>query len=683
MITQRKRLAIVLGLALTVLMPSALAKETATTAPEFKIPVPYAAKIQQTTPQQDFFLHVNAGWLQNTKMKPYEYIVSSFSFAEDKVYDQMKVLTQDAIKHNAKGTANTDEKNIANLYACIKDTKGREKAGLGNLAPILKRIESIQNLQEYANTMADLCKHSQIPNPLIGAFGIVNDPVENTRYIVALPGPVTKLSREQVENPNNEHLFNLKRNYTRDILHLYGRDEATATKTANDIFNLQKDLALHSPSVADKEDVFKLGRNVNLADLKKLYTHVDVEAMLNAGGVGPKNGINSWFLIDPQLTARFNELYTPDKLPLFKEYAVYSILAKFSDLLSKDYEKLETTYEKNAIGSEAEESQERRDLKKSEDLLDSVYGRLYAHKYFDESRKQEVTSYVKLIMNNYRKNLEKVDWMSPATKEKALLKLDKMDINIGYPEAWPDYYDKLEIKAPKDGGVLINNMLSALELSSQWEHSKIGTPVRKDLWASMEPQTINACYEPTDNSINFPAGILQAPFYDKKADYYTNLGGVGMVMAHEITHCFDNNGALFDELGRHRNWWTPADYAAFKNRQQNVINYYNRFVLTDGKHVNGAQTISENIADLGALSCLTQIIGHNTEGLRKAYTNFAVIWRSKFTNPVLQILMEDVHALPHARVDGVLSSTDGFYEAYDVKPGDKMYVAPEARAKLW
>jgi putative endopeptidase len=683
MITQRKRLAIVLGLALTVLMPSALAKETKATAPEFKVPIPYPAKIQQTTPQQDFYLHVNADWLQNTKMKPYEYIVSSFSFAEDKIYDQLKELTKDAIKHNANGTANTDEKNIANLYACIKDKKGREKAGLGNLAPILKRIESIQNLQEYANTMADLCKHSQIANPLIGAFGIVNDPVENTHYIVGLPGPLTKLSKEQIENPNNEQLFNLYRNYTRDLLHLYGRDEATATKNANDIFNLQKDLALHSPAAADREDIYKLGRNANMTELKKLYTHVDVEAMLNAGGVGPKNGINSWYLVSPQLTSRFNELYTPDRLPLFKEYAVYSTLAKFGNLLGKDYAKLESTFEKESIGATTEESQERRDLKLNEDLIDSLYGRLYAHKYFDEARKQEVTSYVKLIMNNYRKKLEKVAWMSPATKEKALLKLDKMDINIGYPEAWPDYYDKLNFKAPKDGGVLVNNVLSALEVASQWEHARIGTPVRKDLWESLEPQTINASYEPTDNSINFPAGILQAPFYDKKADYYTNLGGVGMVAAHEVTHCFDNNGAAYDELGRHRNWWTPADYAAFKNRQQNVINYYNRFVLTDGKHVNGAQTISENIADLGSLNCLTEIIGHNPEGLRKAYTNFAVIWRSKFTNPVLQILMEDVHALPLVRVDGVLGSTDGFYEAYDVKPGDKMYVAPEARAKLW
>jgi putative endopeptidase len=258
-----------------------------------------------------------------------------------------------------------------------------------------------------------------------------------------------------------------------------------------------------------------------------------------------------------------------------------------------------------------------------------------------------------------------------------------MDINIGYPEAWQEYIDHLDIHSPQEGGCLINNVLTLFNQTAQWNRARIGTPVRKDLWEDMTPQTINAAYLLTDNSINFPAGILQPPFYNSKATRYTNLGGVGTIIAHEITHSFDNDGAQFDELGRHRNWWQPSDYEEFKKRQEKIVEYYDRYLLPDGTRLNGTQTLSENIADLGGLTCITDIIGHNPEGLRQAYQNFGTIWRDKSSDSLLKAMLENIHALPHARVDGVLSSTEGFYYAYPLKPGDPMYVAPEDRAKLW
>ena len=703
MTSAKKRAAILLSLALTVFSSTVWAQATTTTpvkkasaktaattvmakaktAPDFMVQVPYTGNGEPVPAQQDFYLHVNAGWLKNTKLKPYEAISSAFSQADDKVQEQMTELTQKALKHQAAGRATPDEQKVANLYACILDKEGRNKTGLGNLVPVLKRIEAVHDLQGYAETMADICKHNQNVPTLVGNYEITNDPINNDRYVVAIKEPHVSLSREQVENEKNEQLFGFYRDHIRDILHLYGRDQATATKTAQDIFNLQKDLALHSQTIADKADPSKSSSKLNLKEVKKLYTHLDAEKMLNAAGVGPKNGIKEWYVGDKGQIDRVNALYTPQNLPLLKEYGIYALLSAYGNLLTEDYQNATNNFEKLASGTETVEAPERQNLKTNSGLLNQVYGRLYASTYFGEDRKQEVKSYLQLIMDEYRKKLEQLDWMSPATKKKALLKLDKMDINIGYPEAWPEYIEQLQIKAPGEGGSLINNVLSMGELVSSWERDKVGKPVRKDLWEDMMPQTINAGYNPTDNSINFPAGILQAPFYDTKADRETNLGGIGMVIAHEITHCFDNNGAQFDELGRLRNWWTPADYAEFKKRQAGVVSYYNRFMLPDGKHVQGAQTLSENIADLGSLSCLSDIVKDDSQGLRRMYTNFAVIWRSKMTDAISELMLEDIHSLPYIRVDGVLSSTDAFYKVFDVKPGDAMYVAPELRAKLW
>ena len=651
-------------------------------APDFTVQVPYKGDGKPTAPQQDFYLYVNAGWQKTTKIPADSGSVSSFKDAGDRKDKQLEELTKLAVKHAAAGTATQDEKNIANLYACIKDQKSREQAGLGNLKPILESIEGIQSNQEYAEKIATLFKqHGGIPG-MVGPYGGFNDLENNDKYVATLEGPAG-LPREQLESKSNDEYFAKYRDHIRDVLHLYGRDEKAAAKTANDIFNLQKDLGLHSLTVAERSDPTKRFRTLDLAGLQKLYSHLNVEAMLNAGGIGPKDGIHSWLIQDPAQMARFNELNTPALLPTLKEYSIYSLLDSHSALLGRQYQKLAIEFGKVSEGSEKAPTQKKMDLDLTEGLLAPIYGRLYGKTYFSDASKKEVTGYVQLVLQHYRNELQQLDWLTPATKAMAIKKLDNMDINVGYPEAWPDYLDQLQVKSPKEGGVLINNTLDMVALINTWDRQRIGTPVRKDYWDEVLPQTINAFYTPTDNSINFSAAILQKPFFDPKADRETNLGGVGVVIGHEITHCFDNTGSKFDYLGRMRNWWQPADYEAFSKRQERISAYYSRFLLPDGTRVNGQQSLTENTADLGGMNTITQIIGHNPEALRRAYKNFAIIWRSKASDRYLQDELSDVHALPYVRVIGVLGSTDGFYEAYPVKPGDKMYVAPEDRVKLW
>ncbi len=677
MIKNYKKMTAALTLALLLSASASFAK-----APDFTVQVPYTGNGTPTTPQQDYYLHMNAAWLKNAKIAPDEGSNSSFTIAGDKTNKQLIEMTKQAIRHQSAGTATMDEKNIANMYACIKDQKGRDKAGLGNLSPLLKRIENITNLQEYAETMADMSKQGLVKNSMIGGFDTINDLIDNDRYAIGLEPPST-LPREFVEDKKNDAFLTKYKSYIRDVLHLYGRSTEAASKSAEDILNLQKDLSLHSYTVAEKANPSKISNKLNLTELQKLYSHVNVTAMLDAGGIGPKAGIQNWYVLDPGLASRLNELYTPDRLSTLKEYAIFSILGGYSNYLGQDYQKLSAAFDISASGAASEPSPEKRDLQLNESLLSFSYGRQYAITYFDEARKNLVKSYVQLIMDTYRTKLQNLTWMTPETKKMALKKLDNMDINIGYPEAWQEYIDHLDIKSPKEGGVLINNVLTLFDQINTWQRNRVGMAVRKDLWDNMTPQTINAAYNPANNSINFPASILQPPFFDAKASREANLGRIGSCIAHEITHCFDNNGAQFDELGRQRNWWQPSDYAEFKKRQEKVAAYYSRYVLPDGTHVKGEQTLSEDIADLGALSCITEIIGHNPKDLRQAYENYGILWRQKFTDQYLQFYLTDIHSLHYIRTDGVLSTTDGFYEAYQIVPGDPMYVAPEDRVHLW
>ena len=672
-----KKLTAALTLTLLLSVSTSFAK-----APDFTVQVPYTGNGKPTTPQQDYYLYMNASWLKNAKIAPDEAIASTFVTVENKKDKQLLELTKQAIKHQAAGTATQDEKNIAKLYACIKDQQGREKAGLGDLAPMLQRIEKITSPQDYAETMAELCSHNESISAPLGDYAVINDLINNDNYIIALAEPAS-LSREQVENKNNTAFFTQYQDHISDVLQLYGRSKDAATKAAQAIFDLQKDLGQHSLTIAEGANLAKSIRKLDLVGVQKLYSHINAEAMLNAGGIGPKSGINTWYVHDPGLNARFNDLNTPELLPTLKDYTIYSVLDGYGILLDRKHQKLSTAFAKLATGAKAEASPEKLDADLNQQLLSRTYGRLYATTYFDEAHKNQVKSYIKLIIDHYRDKLQKLDWMTPATKKMALKKLDNMDINVGYPEAWQDYIDHFTIKSPQEGGNLINNVLAMSNQVAAWDRSRVGKPVRKDYWEDSTPQTINAFYNLLDNSINFPAAILQAPFFDAKADRETNLGGVGMFIGHEISHCFDNTGAQYDEQGRLRNWWQPSDYAEFKKRQDKIVAYYNRFLLPDGTRLNGEQTLTENTADLGGLNCITELIGPNPEGLRRAYQNFGIIWRSKATDRILQELLADIHSLSYVRVIGPLSTTDGFYKAYDVKPQDAMYVAPEDRVKLW
>lgn len=311
-------------------------------------------------------------------------------------------------------------------------------------------------------------------------------------------------------------------------------------------------------------------------------------------------------------------------------------------------------------------------------------GELYAQNYFSKEAKQNVEKMISDIIDVYRTRIEKLTWMSDTTKEKALKKLDTMQINVGYPEDVQSYMDDVEIKSAADGGSYFENMLaiSKEQVKNLIEHQD--EPIDKNDWG-MAVYTVNAMYDSLANSITFPAGILQAPIYDVNASYEENLGGIGYIIAHEITHAFDNNGAKFDENGNATDWWTEEDYSAFSKLCKDVEAFYDGEEAAPGIAVNGELTLSENIADLGAVSCITEIVSHlDNPNYEALYKSIARTWASSSSREYMQYVSQtNVHCLDKLRTNRTIVNDQEFYDTFGIKENDGMYVAPEDRVHIW
>lgn len=312
------------------------------------------------------------------------------------------------------------------------------------------------------------------------------------------------------------------------------------------------------------------------------------------------------------------------------------------------------------------------------------FGRLYAEQCFSGQDKENVTAMIRQILAAYKKRILALDWMGDETKANAVKKLDSMTLKVGYPDHFTDVHATARITPPEQGGTLIGNVLALMRAETAFDLEEGKKPVDKEKWA-MTPQTVNAYYNPSGNEIVFPAGILQEPFYSPEADLATDMGGIGMVIAHEISHAFDSSGAMYDEKGNYKMWWTEEDLENFRALAGKVADYYDGQEGFEGRFVNGEQTLGENIADLGSLSCVTSIVGDDTDGLRALFTRFATIWASKYMDEaMIRRLNTDVHSPAKVRVNAVLRNTDAFYLAYpQLREGDKMYLAPEQRVGIW
>ena len=360
------------------------------------------------------------------------------------------------------------------------------------------------------------------------------------------------------------------------------------------------------------------------------------------------------------------------------------MLSNFGGLLNREFTDAAEAYNAALMGVEGSLTDEENAAQEVQQYLADYLGQAYVEKYFSAEAKADVEAMIDEMLDVYAQRIQALDWMSETTKAKAVEKLEAITVNVGYPDEWDDLFDDVDILSAEEGGSYFDNILAMSKATLAEMAAEQDEPVDRGQWA-MSAYTVNAYYSPQNNSINFPAGILQAPLYDVDADRTENLGGIGYVIAHEITHAFDNNGATFDAQGNQSDWWTEEDYAAFQALCEKVVAFYDGVEAAPGIACNGALTISENVADLGALACITQIESEEEEpDYATLYRTAARTWRGTASRETRAYLaLADVHAPDKLRGCRALQSLDEFYDAFGIQPGDGMYLPEEARVQIW
>ncbi|MDY3618539.1 M13 family metallopeptidase [Agathobaculum sp.] len=625
--------------------------------------------------KDDFYATVNKTWLDSSVLK-------SGTPISGTLYDLMfdtEPLTK-LIKQAIQAPKNEDEKRISALYHNIMDWDARNAAGL---APIQPYLDAVQNAKTLDDLMA--IKHKMADelasNILIG-FGLTTDAKDSTQYTLAFstfsPSLTKEIYAEDGGAKKDAYLT-----YVQTVLQIAGQDEASARADANRFWEMEKALSPNRLDQQEYGDIDKIYNVYTMEQLKALFPHVDLDAVFADSGLAFSDKI---IVADTKLleatASYFDDAHVEDLKLLMR----VSLLISFGNYLSRDFWDASDAYQTAFLGTEGSLSDEETATQLIQALLSDELGHLYVKAYFSEKAKADVEDMVHDFIKIYKERIQKLDWMSDATKKKAIEKLDTMGVKVGYPDdgKWNDLLRGVTLKTKAEGGSYFDNMITIAKANKQLLIDWQGKPVDKGLWP-MSAYTVNACYMATNNEIVFPAGILQPPMYDVNASREENLGGIGYVIAHEITHAFDNNGAKFDKNGNATDWWTAEDYAAFQKLCDQAVSFYDGVESAPGIPCNGTLTLSENIADLGAAACILEATKmESNPDLETLFRTMARTWASTMPRETAVYYAQiDVHAPDKLRGSRVLQSLDDFYEVFDIQPGDGMYLPPEDRLSIW
>lgn len=418
-----------------------------------------------------------------------------------------------------------------------------------------------------------------------------------------------------------------------------------------------------------------------LGELKTLLPNVDLDAVLTASGIENAERI---MVSDVGALKAAAALYDDAHLALLKTAARLALLQSVATSLNQGFMDAYFDFVLAYYGVDARQSNEQIAAQQVQALLADYLSRAYVDEYFSAKAKADVEEMIGEFIAIYKERILAQDWMSAETKAKAVKKLDTMGVKVGYPDSWESCLDRAEIKSPAEGGSFFSNVIAIQMAMKQDVLAHQNDAPDKSEWI-MTPFTVNACCNPSANDITFPAAILQSPLYDVNASREENLGGIGYIIAHEITHAFDNNGAKFDENGSAADWWTAEDYAAFRQKCQAVAEWYDGQEAYPGIACSGVLTISENVADLGAAKCIVAAAKKlDHPDLDKLFRAVANTWASTTSRQMREYLaVTDVHAPDKLRCNRVLQTLPEFYTTYDIQPGDGMWTAPETRVSVW
>lgn len=679
--------------ALLVAAPALLAQQRVTTPNQ---PVQHGIAVRNMDPSvkpgDNFFLYANGGWIARTQIPADRAGMGVFTALLDKSRKNVAAIVQEAASANAP--AGSNQRKIADLYASYMDAKTLDALGLKPLQPELDKVKAIQSKQELATMMGSLLRADVDPLndtnfQTLNLFGMWTSPGFRDASVYAvylLQGGLTLPSRDYYLS-DAARMQEIRTKYTQHIaamLQLAGYSQPA--ERAQKILALEQSIAKVQESLADSEIVEHANNVWTPADFQAKAPGLDWSAYFAGAGLEHQQEFYVW---QPSAFTGESALVASTPLDTWKDWLTFHLLEQSGPYLSQPFAQEDFNFEgKVLVGVQQEQPRWQRAVDLVNDALGDAVGQLYAQKYFPPQAKAEAQDMVAHLIAAYHKRLEALTWLAPSTRAEALKKLDSIYVGLGYPETWRDY-SAYDVKP----GDLFGNVWRAQVWKYQYNLDRIGKPVDRHEWW-MEPQTVNAVNLPLQDALNFPAAILQPPFFDPKAPAADNYGAIGTIIGHEISHTFDAEGSAFDAEGRLRNWWTPADHQHFEQEAKALEDQYSSYEALPGVHVNGPQTIDENIADLGGVAAAFEAyhdalhgkaapkIGGFT-GDQQFYIAFGQNWGSKARPDALRRqVLTDPHAPAEFRADTVRNS-DAWYKAFNVTPGQKLYLPPDQRVRIW
>lgn len=626
--------------------------------------------------KDDLYEAVNGEWLKTAKIPDDKPATGGFNDLVDEIDKQL----MDDFDAYAAGKEKSDDSRfneMIKLYRLAKKFDWRKKVGPQPLKRMLASVENLNSYEDYQSQWKNWIL-AGMPSPI--SFDIDADMKNATVYALFASSPSLilpdKSYYEAEKKAQHDQLLQLWSSMVEALMDKLGYSKEEAKKIIDDAIKFDALLAPNVKSAEEAADYSKMYNPQTVAELASATDQLDIAAIIKQlVGEEPEKII----VTEPEYFKSLNKILQ-DNFELFKNWALIRVIRENVSYLDDEMREINGRYGRALSGSKKPVSQRKFAFYLARDMFSQVAGDYYGKKYFGPQAKADVHHMVEQMIKVYKGRLTNNQWLSKDTRDKAILKLDKLGIQVGYPDKIPALYDQFKVDEEES---LIANLNQLTVTANKELFSRWNKPVDRMRW-EMSAATVNAYYHPFKNIIVFPAAILQAPFYSLKQSSSQNYGGIGAVIAHEISHAFDNNGSLFDEFGNLNNWWTDEDSAHFKQLAQKMIEEFDGIPFA-GQKVNGKLTVSENIADAGGLSCALEAAKTEADfNAQEFFINWATIWRMKATEQYMQLLLSiDVHAPQKLRANIQAENLDDFYTAFDIKPGDEMYRAPEDRVHIW
>ena len=633
----------------------------------------------------DFYQYACGGWMKKPPLTNEYSRFGSFDMLAENNREQLKgLIVEIAAGQNAQGTIG---QKIGDIYKLAMDSVKLNADGVTPIQADLEKIASVKDKSEIVPLMAELAHSGVFP---YFSFYVGADIMDSKSNLFQLYQGGISLGEKEYYLDNDDVTVNIRNKYKEHIVKMFqlaGFDEAAAKKKMEAVMDIETRIAKASFSAVEQRNPAANYHKMSLDELKKEIPGIDWDAFLN--GIGVK-GVTELSVsqVDPikEVEKIINSLPVENQIA----YMQWSLIDRAAGYLSDDLVAQNFDfYGKTLSGKQTNQPRWKRAVSTVNGVLGEAVGQMYVEKYFPAAAKERMVQLVKNLQTALGERIRNLEWMGDSTKIKAIEKLNSFYVKVGYPDKWRDYTG---LNIEKDS--YWANVKRATEFELDYMLSKAGKPVDRDEWG-MTPQTVNAYYNPTTNEICFPAGILQYPFFDMNADDAFNYGAIGVVIGHEMTHGFDDQGRQFDKDGNLKDWWTAEDAKRFEERAQVMVNFFDSIQVLPGLNANGSLTLGENIADHGGLQVSFQAFKNATKDApllvkdgftpeQRFFLSYAGVWAGNIRDEQIRLQTKsDPHSLGRWRVNGALPQIGAWYDAFGIKEGDPMYLAPEKRVSIW